>query len=188
VRQCFGHRFLPVSRIWQGIAVAYLMLALVWTKSAAVAGFMGHGMWQLSELGLPFYLHAFDKTFVTLPRLLHILALAYLLSSLPWVRMAAASGAARPFALLGRNALPVFAAGTVLCFVVQAVKDATGGGFALDAVLIGGGLGLQYGLAALTERWKAPLRPRRIPNERPVGFDASLRAQPGGAMTARAEA
>jgi hypothetical protein len=88
-----------------------------------------------------------DKTYVTWPRLFHILALAYLLSSWPWVRRACASAAAAPLALLGRHALPVFAAGTILALMCQAIKQSTPPSLALDTVLILGGLTLQLGLA-----------------------------------------
>ncbi|MBD3787752.1 MAG: OpgC domain-containing protein, partial [Sphingomonadales bacterium] len=57
--------------------------------------------------------------------------------------------------VLGRQGLPVFAFGTVLAILSQAVKEVHPGGFAQDSVLILGGLGLQYALAAIREWLRA---------------------------------
>lgn len=169
-----GRRFVPVLRPLQWLAGGYLLLSLVWARSETVAGVLGHGMWMLSELGLPHYIHVFDKTFVTLPRLLHILALAYLLSTLPVVRRLAASAPAQPLAMLGRQSLPVFATGTVLCFGAQGLLDAWGSPFWLDTLLLACGLGVQFALAFLCERWGAKAQ-RRQP---PVAAGDALPAMP----------
>jgi hypothetical protein len=153
-----GRRLVPVRRGLQILSGGYLLFTLVWMWVPGVAPVLNHTMWLMSQAGLPFYITAFDKTFLTAPRLLHILALTYFLSSLPWVRQAAASAAAEPFALLGRNALPVFALGTVLCFALQAVSHATESGLLLDSVMIVGGLAVQYALAHQLERFKPARR------------------------------
>jgi hypothetical protein len=55
--------------------------------------------------------------------------------------------------VLGRHALTVFALGTVLAFVAQAVKmGVPDGGVALDAALILTGLGVQLVVALIQER------------------------------------
>lgn len=150
-----GRRFVPVRRWLQWLCAAFLLLALVVMRGpAVVAETFNHSLWLLRQMGLPYWLTAFDKTFLTAPRLLHILALAYLVSTLPVVRRLAGAAAARPLALLGRQSLPVFALGSVLCFFAQAVRAEAGDHMAIDGALVFGGLGLQYGLAFLTERWK----------------------------------
>lgn len=151
-----GRRFVPVLPWLQALTAAYLLFALVWLKVPAVNEAMNHVMWLLNrELGLPFYITAFDKTFATVPRLLHVLCLAYLLSTLGWVRSLAASAVTEPLALLGRHALQVFATGTILCFVMQGVKDVVGDRFLLDTLLIAIGLSVQFLVAWLADRWKA---------------------------------
>ena len=151
-----GRRLVPVRRWLQWVCGAFLLLAcaVLWFK--AIGSGFGHGLWLAKEAGMPWIFTAFDKTFVTAPRLLHILALAYLLSSLPWVRTACASRFAAPFALLGRQALPVFALGSVLCLGLQAIKVTTGQNFLLDSAMIGGGLALQFALAAAKAHWPKP--------------------------------
>src|SRR3569833_4757171 len=80
----------------------------------------------LRHIGFPDYFVWFDKTSLALPRLLHALALAYVLSSIPQVLRIAESPFAAPLTLLGRHGLPVFATGSVLDMLVQAVKAKTG--------------------------------------------------------------
>jgi hypothetical protein len=142
-----GHRLVPVRRWAQWLAGAFLLLGLVWTRVPAVGDTLNHLMWLANQNGVDRFFTITDKTYVTWPRLFHILALAYLLSSWPWVRRACASAAAAPLALLGRHALPVFAAGTILALMCQAIKQSTPPSLALDTVLILGGLTLQLGLA-----------------------------------------
>lgn len=68
-----------------------------------------------------------------------------------------------PLALLGRHALPVFALGTILSFVVRAAKEIAGEApFAFDAMLIGGGIVAMLGFAAMLEfSRKAGMAPAR---------------------------
>lgn len=154
-----GRRLVPV-RLWlQVLTGALLVFALAATQIQPVAKAMGNSFWWLKEtLYLPWNLLAFDKTFVSGPRLLHILALAYFLSSFPAVRRACASSLAAPFELLGRQALPVFALGSVLCIGLQGIRHVTGHHLGLDILLIGGGLALQFALAAARHSWPKPAR------------------------------
>jgi hypothetical protein len=66
---------LPACAFWTGLSAAYLLGALIWVYSPM----WGQDGWR----GLPLFLAGFDKTFLALPRLLDILALAYLLMRLP---------------------------------------------------------------------------------------------------------
>jgi hypothetical protein len=146
-------RFVPV-RLWlQLLAGAYLLLAFLSTQFDIVSSNLGHTLWLLQEHGAPRWVTVFDKTYLHIPRLLHILALAYLLSTLPVVRRACASRAAAPLALLGRQALPVFALGSVLCYLGQGIKSHTGQDPVIDTGLILAGLALQYALAYSRQYW-----------------------------------
>ena len=109
-------------------------------------------------MGLPYIFTTFDKTFETAPRLFHILALAYFLSTFPAVRRACAHRLAAPFELLGRQALPVFALGSVLCIGLQGVRHVAPHGVVPDTLFIGGGLALQFALAAARQYWPKPAR------------------------------
>jgi hypothetical protein len=56
--------------------------------------------------------------------------------------------------------LPVFATGTVLAIALQGVKHATDPDPAMDNLFIGGGLALQFALAAARTYWPKPVKPR----------------------------
>ncbi len=140
-------------RRWaQWLAGAVVLGALLWVRAPPVGETLNHLMWLANQNGVDRFFTITDKTYVTWPRLIHILALAYLLSSWGWVRRACSSAAAAPLALLGRNALPVFAAGSVLALSCQAVRQAVPPGLALDTALILGGLSLQLLLALVRDR------------------------------------
>lgn len=148
-----GRRFVPV-RLWlQLLAGAYLLLALLAALIGPVGAGLGHTLWILQEHGAPRWITVFDKTYLHLPRLLHILALAYLLSTLPVVRRICSAQVMAPLALLGRQALPVFALGSVLCFVGQGIKTHTGEDVVIDTAIIVTGLLLQYLLAYARQYW-----------------------------------
>jgi hypothetical protein len=105
------------------------------------------GLSLLGRIGAPFYMVGFDKTFLALPRLAHALALFYVVSCLPAVTAFAAGRYAEPVKLLGRYGLPVFATGSVLSILFQAVKELTGDNFPADSALLAFGLAVQLGLA-----------------------------------------
>lgn len=113
----------------------------------------------LSHLGFPDYFVWFDKSLLALPRLLHALALAYVLSSMPVVRSIAESPAAAPLTLLGRHGLPVFATGSVLDMVLQAIKAAIGQDPFNDGVLFLAGILIMLALADVLDRLKPGKRP-----------------------------
>lgn len=113
----------------------------------------------LSHIGFPDYFVWFDKTSLALPRLLHALALAYVLSSIPQVRTIAESRYAAPLTLLGRHGLPVFAIGSVLDMVLQAIKAAIGQDPFNDGVLLLSGLLILLALADVLDRLKAARKP-----------------------------
>lgn len=149
-----GRRLLPVRRWLVSLAAGMLILALAVLKIESVGAVFGKSLWLLQESGFPFYITAFDKTYLSAPRLLHILALAYLLSALPVVRRATEFNIARPFALMGRNALPVFALGSVLCYFANAARVVLPASEVLDLALILGGIGLMLLLAWSKEAWR----------------------------------
>lgn len=133
-----GRKLVPYHPVLFAAACGYLAYACL------VVVFQ---IWGVFDLGLPFWIDANDKTFATLPRLLHILALAYVLTNLEVVRAAAAHRFADPLATLGQNGLAVFAAGCVLCIILQVVKESFILNPAHDGALIASALLIQYGIA-----------------------------------------
>lgn len=147
-----GERFVPANPWLIGAAAGYLILALVWLKWPALQDRGNAALGWLAAQGVPNLVRDFDKTYVSVPRLLHFLALAYVLSVLPWLESFCASRVMAPLALLGRHALPVFALGTVLSFAVRAVREIMGAPtLTIDSLLIGGGIAAMLALAAIME-------------------------------------
>ena len=151
-----GVRFVPVLPWLQWLTGGFLLLSLVWMEWPDFAAFMRGGLKAAQDAGAPWVLTSFSKTYLSAPRLLHILALAYFLSSFAVVRRACHLGVVAPLALLGRQALPVFALGTVLAFAIQAVKTVTEQDAVLDTLMIAGGVLAQLGLAAAKQYWPKP--------------------------------
>lgn len=155
-----GVRMVPV-RLWlQWLSGGFLLFCLIWMLWPAFAELMRTGLVFAASAGASELLTSFNKVYLALPRLLHIMALAYFLSTLPILHRWANSKLAAPFALLGRQSLPVFALGTVLAFVVQTIKTEVEGGLLIDTLLIGGGLALQLALAAARQHWPKDPAPK----------------------------
>lgn len=161
-----GGRFVPFHPVAFALALAYVLLVLVWVKIPEVGAAGREVLGALSRLGLPFYVTWFDKTFLALPRLSHALALFYVLASLPLMHRLAASRAATPLRLLGRQGLAVFATGTVISMGLQVVKTVIPPDPLTDGLLLGGGLlillALAWALTATTD-----LRRRSAPPSLP---------------------
>ncbi|WP_376876697.1 OpgC family protein [Albirhodobacter sp. R86504] len=153
-----GRRLVPVNKWLTGFAIAYLVLSVVWLKHPDVNRTMAQSMSYLWDHGFPFWVVGMDKTYVALPRLLHLMSLAYLLSLPGPIRLLAASRWVAPIVTLGRNSLPVFALGTVLAFVGQAIKVTNELNFWQDTALILTGLTLQWALARAREWHKAQMK------------------------------
>lgn len=157
-----GRHFVPKSPLLFGLCAAFLLVVLLWVKVPPLGDAGRNMLGFLSRLGLPFYVTWFDKTFLALPRLLHALALFYVLASLGVMYRVAQSRFAAPLRLMGRQGLAVFATGTVLSLFLQAVKTGVRGGLLLDTLLLGGGLlalvGLAYVLTRTQEMTRAATR------------------------------
>lgn len=143
-----GRAFVPFRSWLFWLGVGFLALTFLWARTSIVGGFFSQMLTSLSQMGVPFYITGFDKTFLSLPRLLHALALFYVVSCLPFVASFASGRSAGPLTLLGRYGLPVFATGSVLSIFCQAVKEVTGNSFVADSALMAFGLAVQLGLAA----------------------------------------
>ena len=135
-----GKRFIPYHSVLFGLAAAFVVLVLLWVKIPELGALGRSVLAMLADAGAPFYITWFDKTFLALPRLLHALAVFYMLGHLPIMRTIAASPVAAPFRLLGRQGLAVFAAGTVISMFLQVVKTPRQPDPLFDGLILGGGL------------------------------------------------
>ena len=131
------------NRWLAGLAFAYLAFSLAWVRLP---------LWGLeTATELPAVLAGFDKTFLSLPRLLHILSLGYLIAAVPILSDLARTRPGNPLAVLGRHSLPVFIAGTILAMVAQVLKTVSPGGLVYDSILISIGVALQFAFAYYLE-------------------------------------
>ncbi|MEH6721152.1 MAG: OpgC domain-containing protein [Aurantimonas endophytica] len=123
--------------------------------------------WLWGASSLPMMLTGFDKTYVSVPRLLHILAVCYLFAnaapSSPFSRVTRDN----VFAMLGRHSLPIFAVGTVLSLLGQVIKHDQIPDILFDTLLIGGGLSIQIALARYLDWWRMASKVAR-PAGKPV--------------------
>jgi hypothetical protein len=147
-----GKRFIPYHPVLFGLAAAFVVLVLLWVKIPELGALGRSALTMLSDAGAPFYITWFDKTFLALPRLLHALALFYVLGHLPIMRTIAASPVAAPFRLLGRQGLAVFAAGTVISMFLQVVKTPRQPDPLFDGLILAGGLLVLLALAWVLTR------------------------------------
>jgi hypothetical protein len=126
-----------------GLAVAYLVFA------AIVAVF---SLWPASPIfGLPAFVAGFDKGGLSIPRVLHVAALIYVVVNLPvnaWLRQVSENNA---LVIVGRHALPIFCSGSILSMAAVIIREQLGGSLLLDIELVGGGLLVQILLALVIE-------------------------------------
>ncbi len=119
IRHRKGARLVPVSRPLLALAAAFLALAAAWMFIPPLAVVLNHKMAQLGALGAPGFFVSHDKTMLALPRLLHVLALVYVISCIPAIRRWAAHPALAVVRLMGQQGLLVFGLGTVLALAGQ---------------------------------------------------------------------
>ncbi|HZH28693.1 MAG TPA: OpgC domain-containing protein [Azospirillaceae bacterium] len=136
------------SRVLFWTAVAYLVGALVWVRSGIAP--------DPDALPLPRFLWDLDKQNLSLPRLLHVLALAYVVVNLPLHRWVKSLGSGNPVVLMGRQSLPVFCLGLILSLWGLTLKVTKEYGVLFDVLFLAVGIAAQMCLAWLLARQGAP--------------------------------
>jgi hypothetical protein len=125
---------------------------------AAACAVVQFSLWNhISFPSMPEVLFGFNKMYLTLPRLLHVLALAYVVIHLTSVATAANADWSRPLRFLGSNSLSVFATGSVLCIALQTLKNAYPSDGMEDLAILSAGLAVQF-LAAGWDDVSATIR------------------------------
>ena len=164
-----GRSLVPKHAVLLILAAAGLLISLAWLKLPLFGDYMYGLLGQAQQDGAPDYLIGFEKTYLPLPRLAHVLLLAYVLAYFDIVRLICASVVMAPFRLLGRQGLLVFSAGSVICVGLQTIRQRTGQDFWLDSAMLAAGLALLFALAALKHTWPkaqsgpVPKRRARLP-------------------------
>jgi hypothetical protein len=134
-----GERLIPHDQRVAIAALLFLAASFLWVR-LRLGGLPGHEV-------LPFFIGGFDKTFLALPRLLHILALAYVLVYFAPLAKLMAHRIFEPIALMGRNGLHVFAAGSVLAVLIQLICEYLATNTLQTALFVVAGLLVQYSIA-----------------------------------------
>lgn len=124
-------------------AISYLVFSLLWLR-------LPHPAVDIS-FGLPAVLTGFDKTYLSATRLLHVLAIAYVIAGLPALSEKARLDMNHPLAVLGKHSLPVFIAGTILAMIAQALRSVVPVSLSFDTLLIAGGIMAQFALVYYLE-------------------------------------
>ena len=108
----------PRNLFLTALAAAYLVVSLLWVMLS---------WWNIDfSYGLPAVLTGFDKTFLSTTRLVHVLAGAYLVATIPVLSSWAALPLSHPLVAIGRHSLAVFIFGTILAMVGQVLMFVTG--------------------------------------------------------------
>ncbi|KQY13808.1 OpgC family protein [Rhizobium sp. Root482] len=127
---------LPRHPVLIAISAGYLVLSFLWVVLS---------WWSIDiSFGLPAVLTGFDKTFLSLSRLLHVLSLGYLLAVVPVFSRLARLRLDHPLVLIGRHSLPVFIFGTILAMAGQVLLFVTGRDPLWGALFVAGGIGLHF--------------------------------------------
>ena len=125
------------------VALAYVAFGAVW-----MIGSMGG---RISFNLLPLWMDTLHKSMLPASRLLHVLALAYLLvHSRLWTWLERIDRS-NPLTVMGRNSLPVFVAGSLLSMVGYITLVHTGSVLWLEVALTVGGVGVMTALARMVE-------------------------------------
>lgn len=129
-------RRLPRSPWLVGLSAAYVLISACWVLFS---------WWSIDiSFGLPAVLTGFDKTFLSLTRLLHVLALAYLLAVIPGVSQLARLRVDHPLVMVGRHSLAVFIFGTIIAMAGQVLLFVTGKDAIVGSLFVIAGIGLHF--------------------------------------------
>jgi len=85
-----------------------------------------------------------DKRVLGIARLVHFLALAYVVHYSGLVQLVRRTAIFAPLCLIGRYSLPVFATGAILCTIGLAVMDEDWPGMPYSLIVLAGGLAIHY--------------------------------------------
>jgi hypothetical protein len=126
------------------LAAAYIVFSAIWMVWS-LGGHVTHGI-------LPGWMDTLHKSYLPPPRLLHVLALGYLLvHSRLWDALTRVSAADPLLTRLGRNSLPVFVAGSLASMVGYIVLVETGSNLPLELLLTAAGIGAMWLTAMVSE-------------------------------------
>jgi len=119
-----------------------------------------------------------DKRVLGIARLVHFLALAYVVHYSGLTQLLRRTAIFAPLCLIGRHSLPVFATGSILCTVGMAVMDKDWPGTPYTLIVLAGGLAIHYVVASYLSTRSESQR-NRIVIDRPAGGYLGAGIAPG---------
>lgn len=145
-----GETFVGYSPVLMTVAITYLGFSM----------FVIQGQnYELTAWGdSPALLAGFDKGILPLPRLMHALALAYVVSQIAVFRTIAGSAKLAAVSLLGKQGLAVFAWGSLAAIVLQVLREAYVFSSAVEITTLMIGLAIQYAVAQRLETAKVVVK------------------------------
>jgi len=137
---------IPRNALLTALSGAYLFVSMLWVVFS---------WWNIDfSYGLPAVLTGFDKTFLSTTRLLHVLAGAYLVATIPVLSNWAALPLSHPLVAVGRHSLAVFIFGTILAMVGQVMMFVTGKNPVIGTLYALAGIALHFVYARYLD-WQA---------------------------------
>jgi len=130
---------IPRHPLLLALSAFYVGLSFLWVTLS---------WWNIDlSYGLPAVLTGFDKTFLSLTRLLHVLSLAYLAAVVPVFSRLTRLRLDHPLVMIGRHSLAVFIFGTILAMGCQVLLFVTGKNPVWGSLLVLIGIGLHFAYA-----------------------------------------
>ncbi|MGE3871992.1 MAG: OpgC family protein [Parvibaculaceae bacterium] len=121
---------MPVFNRWLfWPSVAYLVFSCAWIK-------LGYSAWKPAQTMIPQHLWNFDKTYLALPRILHILALFCVVMISPVGEALRRIPVSNPLTVMGRHSLPAFCTGSLLAMAGAVLRYEWDGGIFLDTLIV----------------------------------------------------
>ena len=150
---------MPFSRLLYGLCVLYLLFAYWWVPFDWLINFSG--------IDVPGRIWGFEKGYVAWPRLLHVLALGYVVMMSPLGRLMHLIPKTNSLTAMGRHSLPVFCAGSLLSMTGAVIRYEWGGGISHDTIIIATGLVVMAIFARILDG-RRPAPPKVLPIGHPV--------------------
>jgi hypothetical protein len=150
---------MPFSRLLYGLCVLYLLFAYWWVPFDWLINYSG--------IDLPGRIWGFEKGYVAWPRLLHVLALGYVVMMSPLGRLMHLIPKTNSLTAMGRHSLPVFCAGSLLSMTGAVIRYEWGDGISHDTIIIATGLAVMAVLARVLDG-RRPAPPKVLPIGHPV--------------------
>lgn len=130
---------IPRHPLLLALSAFYVALSFLWVTLS---------WWNIDlSYGLPAVLTGFDKTFLSLTRLLHVLSLAYLAAVIPVFSRLSRLRLDHPLVVVGRHSLAVFIFGTILAMAAQVILFVTGKNPLWGTLLVLIGISLHFAYA-----------------------------------------